>query len=235
MLTSVLSFTPEEAATATDYCLAYSDGVSANMKDLWNWTRNEFDDADKMSSPLQGATNKFLAELLKPKRILEIGSYSGFSALAWYEATVDTQAEIISTEIEPRMIAATKRTIDKYGLKDRVTLLEGPAQESIKTCKGTFDIIFVDADKEGYEGYVKTVLDQKLLARDGVIICDNVFSRGLAITENAGAHLNQELVPYWIECGKKMQKLSAFCKNDQRVDNLVLPLYDGMSLIKWKH
>ena len=105
--------------------------------------------------------------------VLEIGSYSGFSALAWYEATVDTQAEIISTEIEPRMIEATKRTIDKYGLKDRVTLLEGPAQESIKTCTGTFDIIFVDADKEGYEDYVKTVLDQKLLARDGVIICDN--------------------------------------------------------------
>ena len=71
------------------------------------------------------------------------------------------------------MIAATKRTIDKYGLKDRVTLLEGPAQESIKTCTGTFDIIFVDADKEGYEGYVRTVLDRKLLARDGVIICDN--------------------------------------------------------------
>ena len=81
--------------------------------------------------------------------VLEIGSYSGFSALAWYEATVDTQAEKISTEIEPRMIAATKRTIDKYSLKDRVTLLEGPAQKSIKTCTGTFDIIFVDADKEG--------------------------------------------------------------------------------------
>lgn len=71
------------------------------------------------------------------------------------------------------MIAATKRTIDKYGLKDRVMLLEGPAQESIKAVTGTFDIIFVDADKEGYEGYVRTVLDQKLLARDGLIICDN--------------------------------------------------------------
>lgn len=61
-----------------------------------------------------------------------------------------------------------------------------------------------------------------------------VFSRGLAISEDAGKHLKQDLVPYWIECGKKMQHLSAFCKNDPRVDNLVLPLYDGMSLIRWK-
>ena len=105
--------------------------------------------------------------------VLEIGSYSGFSALAWYEATIATQAEVISTEIEPRMIAATKRTINKYGLQDRVTLLEGPAQQSLKTLTGTFDIVFVDADKEGYESYVRTVLDQKLLSRDGVIICDN--------------------------------------------------------------
>jgi predicted O-methyltransferase YrrM len=71
------------------------------------------------------------------------------------------------------MIEATKRTMNKYGLKDRVTLLEGPAQDSITALTGTFDIVFVDADKEGYEAYVKTVLDQKLLARDGVIICDN--------------------------------------------------------------
>lgn len=105
--------------------------------------------------------------------VLEIGSYSGFSALAWHEATIKTQAEIITTEIEPRMIAATQRTIERYGLGDRTHLIEGPAQDSIKTLSGTFDIIFVDADKEGYEGYVKSVLDLKLLSPEGVIICDN--------------------------------------------------------------
>lgn len=105
--------------------------------------------------------------------MLEIGSYSGFIVLAWHEATVDTQAEIITTEIEPRMIDATKRTISKYSLGDRVTLLEGPTQDNIQSVSGGFDIVFVDADKEGYEDYVKTVLDRKLLAQNGVIICDN--------------------------------------------------------------
>lgn len=71
------------------------------------------------------------------------------------------------------MIDATKRTISKYGLEDRVMLLEGPAQETLKTVSGKFDIVFVDADKEGYEDYVKTVLDGELLSQNGVIICDN--------------------------------------------------------------
>ncbi|KAI9714696.1 MAG: hypothetical protein M1828_001125 [Chrysothrix sp. TS-e1954] len=220
---------------ATEYSLRYSDGVSNNMKDLWDYTAKEFLDSDKMSSELQGTTNKFLAQLLKPKRIFEIGSYSGFSALAWYEGTIDTQAEIITSEIEPRMIETTKRAISKYGMQDRVTLLEGAAQDTMKTLSGTFDIIFVDADKEGYEGYVKTALDRKLLAKDGVMLCDNVFSRGLAISQQAGKdYLRKDMIPYWIECGKKMQHLNEFCKNDSRIDNLVLPLYDGISLIKWK-
>lgn len=163
------------------------------MTELWNWTEGEFEDADKMSSPLQGATMKFLAEHQQAKRskpsfpsisfhairltsvysVLEIGCYTGYSALAWYESTVSTQAEIITLELDPKMIAASRRTFDKYGLNDRVTLIEGPAQDSIEKLSGTFDIVFVDANKEGYEGYVKAVLDKKLLSPKGFIMCDN--------------------------------------------------------------
>jgi predicted O-methyltransferase YrrM len=71
------------------------------------------------------------------------------------------------------MIDATKRTIERNNMQNRVTLLEGPAQDTLKTLQGTFDIVFVDADKEGYEGYVRTVLDRKLLSPNGIIICDN--------------------------------------------------------------
>ncbi len=71
------------------------------------------------------------------------------------------------------MIAASRRTFDKYKLNDRITLIEGPAQESIEKLTGEFDIIFVDANKEGYEGYVKQILDKKLLASNGFIMCDN--------------------------------------------------------------
>lgn len=63
-------------------------------------------------------------------QVLEIGSYSGYSALAWYEGTRATEAEIITLELSPQMIAATRRTLDMYNLNDRVTLIEGLAQHS---------------------------------------------------------------------------------------------------------
>lgn len=84
-----------------------------------------------------------------------------------------TQAEIITLELDPKMIGASRRTFDKYKLNDRVTLIEGPAQDSLAKLTGTFDIIFVDANKDRYQGYVKQILDKKLLAKDGLIMADN--------------------------------------------------------------
>lgn len=93
--------------------------------------------------------------------------------MAWYEATAPLGTEIITLELDPKMIAASRRTFDKYGLNDRVTLIEGPAGESIPKLTGQFDLVFVDANKDGYEDYVKKILDQKLLSPDGLIMCDN--------------------------------------------------------------
>ncbi|KAL8925530.1 MAG: hypothetical protein Q9208_003421 [Pyrenodesmia sp. 3 TL-2023] len=222
------------AATVTDYCTKHSNAISPNMQEVWDWTCASFDNADKMSSPLQGATMKFLAAWQQPKRVLEIGCFTGFSAMAWYESTVSTQAEIITMELDPKMIAASRRTFDKYQLNDRVTLIEGPAQDSIETLTGVFDIIFVDANKEGYEGYVKQILDKKLLSRKGFIMCDNVFARGMTISTEANPELPAKVRPYWIENGKALRRFNTFCKNDPRIDSILLPLYDGVTLIKWK-
>lgn len=93
--------------------------------------------------------------------------------MAWYESTVSTKAEIITLELDCKMIAASRRAFDKYKLNDRVTLIEGPAGKSIKKLTGEFDIMFVGANKDGYEVYVKLILDKKLLSPTGFIICDN--------------------------------------------------------------
>ena len=71
------------------------------------------------------------------------------------------------------MAAATRATISRYGIGDRVTIIEGYADESVKKLEGTFDLIFVDANKDGYQGYVNAILDRKLLSPRGLIICDN--------------------------------------------------------------
>lgn len=93
--------------------------------------------------------------------------------MAWYEATVGTRADITTLELDADMIRASRRTIDHFGLGDRVRLLEGPAAESIETLTDQFDLVFVDANKDGYEGYVKQILDRGLLSTRGLILCDN--------------------------------------------------------------
>ena len=177
--------------------------------------------------------------------------------MAWYESTVSTQAEIITLELDPKMIAASRRTFDKYKLNDRVTLIEGPAQDSIEKLSGTFDIVFVDANKEGYEGYLKTILDKKLLAAGGLIMCDNgkhsvravrpdsgcdqavlifpaVFARGMTISPDINPTLSEKVRPYWTANGIALRKFNEFCKNDSRIDTILLPVFDGVTLIKWK-
>lgn len=187
------------------------------------------------------------------RAVLEIGCYTGYSALAWYEATQATQAQIITLELDPKMIAASRRTFDTYKLNDRITLIEGPAQASIETLTGDFDIIFVDANKEGYEGYVKQILDKKLLAPKGFIMCDNgelhsarlgsflvrliasqVFARGMTISTEANPELPAKVRPYWTECGKALRRFNTFCRSDPRIDTVLLPVFDGVTLIKWK-
>ncbi|KAF2644122.1 O-methyltransferase [Massarina eburnea CBS 473.64] len=222
------------AATVTEYCTNHSNDVSDDMKELWDWTVDEFEDSDKMSSPLQGATMQFLAQLLGVKRVLEIGCYSGYSALAWYESTKQTKAEIVTLELDPKMIRASQRTIEKYKIGDRVHLIQGPAQDSIQKLTGTFDLVFVDANKEGYEGYVKAILDKKLLSPSGLIMCDNVFARGMTISTEANPHLLEKVRPYWTECGKALRRFNTFCKSDPRIDTILMPVYDGVTFIKWK-
>ncbi|KAI9716370.1 MAG: hypothetical protein M1812_005437 [Candelaria pacifica] len=234
MLNSIIPFTSEVAAEVTEYCSNHTNGIPTSMQDVWQWTTKTFKDADKMSSPLQGAWMIFLAEDRRAKRILEIGSYSGYSALAWYEGTKATKAEIVLLELSPEMIAATRRTLDTYNLNDRVRLVEGPAQESIATLAGAFDIIFVDANKDGYLGYLKAILDQKLLSSNGIIMCDNVFARGMTISTSANPELDNNVRPYWTECGKALRKFNDFVVSDPRVDVTMLPLFDGVTMIKWK-
>ncbi|KAI6331522.1 hypothetical protein MCOR30_004723 [Pyricularia oryzae] len=234
MLTSVLPFTPEEAAAVTDYCTNHSDDISDNMKELWDWTVQNFASADKMSSPLQGATFKFIADWVQPKRVLEIGCFTGFSAMAWYEATVGTRADITTLELDADMIRASRRTIDHFGLGDRVRLLEGPAAESIETLTDQFDLVFVDANKDGYEGYVKQILDRGLLSTRGLILCDNVFARGMTIVPESNPELQGSQRTYWTENGKALDGFCKFCKADPRIDVILLPVYDGLTLIKLK-
>ncbi|KAI1075120.1 putative SAM-dependent O-methyltransferase [Whalleya microplaca] len=234
MLGSVLPFNEETADRISAYCEQHSTALPDCLGEHWKDTQSRFSDADKMSSRLQGAWMIFTARDRKPKRVLEIGCYTGYSALAWYEGTKETQAEIITLELSPKMTAASRQAFKKHGVEDRVKLIEGPADQTLQTLEGEFDLIFVDANKDGYAAYVQTILDRKLLSSRGVILCDNVFARGLSVGLDCAPWLNDHVRPYWAGCGQALDVFNSSIVQDPRVDVLLMPVFDGVTYIKWR-
>ena len=145
------------------------------------------------------------------------------------------------------MIAIALSTFEKFQVTNRVKLIEGPAADTLNHLRGQFDIIFIDADKRGYKTYFDRILENGLLSKDGIILTDNsappilplgvallmiVLSRGLVVD-------NTESNPYQADDwrrrnGEAMKEFNDHVAKDPRVEVVVLPLFDGLGLIRLK-
>jgi predicted O-methyltransferase YrrM len=164
-------------------------------------------------------------------------------------------------EIDPKLIATALAAFEKYGITDRVKLIEGPAAETLKGLHGQFDIIFIDADKVGYKTYFDLILKEGLLSKDGIILTDNgtfplplptfrlgaanlpiptvlppsltlVLLRGLVVDKSQANSFHDE---QWREQnGDAMKEFNDHVAKDPRVEVVVLPLFDGVGLIRLK-
>ena len=135
-----------------------------------------------------------LKNLLIP--VLELGTYTGFSAVAWYEGTRATNAEIVTLDLPSEGLKNTRKYFKELAVDDRITVIEGPAAETsvstplerdlsvsftsktesfprLKTIQGQFDLIFFDADKANQTLYLDLILEQRLLSPKGIILIDN--------------------------------------------------------------
>jgi caffeoyl-CoA O-methyltransferase len=152
--------------------------------------------------------------------VLEIGTYSGYSALSMAQA-LPAAARIITCELDPERAAFAGRHIVQSGYGDRIEILQGPALETITGLDGPFDLVFIDADKEGYRDYYEGVLP-KLSAR-GLIVVDNVLWSG-RVAEPASD-----------EDTASTRALRAFNDHvaaDERVVNVMLSVRDGVMLVR---
>lgn len=166
----------------------------------------------------------FQLRLIKPKTILEVGSYTGFSALTFAEAT-DTSCKITTIDRNFEWTKLAKQFWLEANIDDRITLLFGDAvnvlNDLIQTSSHSFDFIFIDADKKNYELYVNQALS--LLSSGGLIVVDNVLWRGEAAKKDSTDPIAKMIQ----EFNEKM-----FERNDLMVS--VVPLDDGIMLIQQK-
>lgn len=169
-------------------------------------------------SPAQGKLLQILVRLLGAKQILEFGTLGGYSAILMARA-LPADGRLITLEAKPAYAEVARRSIERAGVGERVEIRVGPALEALPTLEGEgvgpFDLVFIDADKEGYVDYYEAILP--MLAPDGVIGADNtLFGSGGP---------NDEIT-------QAMSKFNEHVLHDDRVEAVLLPFRDGLTLIR---
>ena len=173
-----------------------------------------------LSGHLQGRILKMFCRMLKPKRVLEIGTYTGYATLCMAEA-LEKDAEIHTLEINDEMEDFIRKYVSQSPDKDKIKLYFGDAMEIIPALDESFDLVFIDADKRLYSDYYDLIFDK--LPAGALILADNTLWDGKVL---------EPLHP----ADKQTAGILAFndkIKADQRVEKVILPLRDGLTMI-WK-
>src|SRR5262249_25023918 len=142
----------------------------------------ELGEEGMLTGPVAGRFLELLVWFGRPKRILEIGTFSGHSALAM-AAALPEDGRVDACELRPERAAFAQRYFDRSPHGSRITLHVGPALETIGRLEGDFDLVFIDADKSGYIGYYEAVLPR--LSEHGLIVVDNTLADGRVLDGSA--------------------------------------------------
>ncbi len=173
-----------------------------------------------LSGPVQGRFLAIISQLLQPKHILEVGTYTGYSALCMGEGLPE-DGQITSLELYPEREWLIRKYLKEAGLEERVNLMFGRAAEILPTLSGPFDLVFLDADKGNYLPYYEEILPK--MAKGGLLIADNVLWDGKVVDLSV--------------MDKETEGIRAFnqrVRADERVEKVLLPLRDGMFLVRKK-
>jgi caffeoyl-CoA O-methyltransferase len=182
------------------------------LEELAEETRATLKVPQMLTGPVEGRFLQFLVWSLRARRVLEIGTYSGYSAISM-AGGLPEGGRIDTCELDEEHAAVARRYIERAGLADRITVHVGPAAETVRRLEGPWDFVFVDADKQGYLDYYEAVLPK--LAEHGLIAADNTL-RGGRVLEG-----DDEIVPF-----------NERVRNDPRVVSVLLTVRDGITLIR---
>lgn len=195
-----------------EYAERHTRALSDLHARLWKETHQKTAYPGMMVGPLEGALLRLLVRLTAAKRVLEIGMFTGYSALAMAEALPE-DGRLITCDVNPETAEIARRyfALSPHGPKIEIKL--GPARETLKALKGPFDLCFIDADKESYSQYYDRAVE--LVRRGGLIVLDNMLRGGRVLNPR-----DQE--------ARAVAALNHRIQKDERVENVLLPIRDGV-------
>ena len=205
-----------------EYIATYSSEESDLLKQINRETYAEVLMPRMLSGHYQGRVLSMLSHMIRPKRILEIGTFTGYSALCLSEGMPEG-AEMITVDINEELEDRVRAYFTQSQKSSAITYLIGDATKVVGALEGEFDMVFIDADKHNYLTYYKLVFDK--VPAGGFILVDNTLWNGkVAIPEIVNKDKDT----------KNLHEFNSFISKDVRVDKVILPVRDGITVIRKK-
>lgn len=205
-------------ARVEQYAVEHTSGEPDFFAALAERTRAETTAPEMMVGTLEGRFLAALVAVARPQLVLEIGTFTGYSALSMAES-LPPGGRIITCDISEEHVAMARRNFAASPYADRIEIRLGPALESIATLDGPFDFVFLDADKVGYLSYYEALLPK--LAPAGVLVVDNVLWSGRVLDGGDDSGPTTAI-----------REFNDHVAADDRVEVVVLTVRDGVSLIR---
>jgi len=196
---------------------AYAERYTSARADVFDRLAAETEATQKnhgmMVGLIEGAFLSFLVYMAKAKRVLELGTFTGWSTIAMARA-LPPGGSLVTCDVNEETTAVARRYAEEAGVADRIDFRVGPGLDALATLEGPFDLAFVDADKEGYVDYYEAILPK--LAPGGVLAADNTLF---------GSDADGEIT-------RAITRFNEHVLHDERVEAVLLPVREGVTLIR---
>lgn len=203
------------------YAVEHTSPETDLMQQLIRETHLAVTTPGMLSGLLQGRLLQMLSHMIQPELILEVGTFTGYSAI-YLASGLAPGGKLHTVDNNPEVAHIAKKYISESGYEDRIVTHQGDAMQVIPTLQGPFDLVFIDADKENYLNYYLTVLP--MVRKGGFILTDNVLWYGKVLNENALTDKET----------RGIVAFNSFIKEDTSVEHLLLPVRDGLMMVRKK-
>lgn len=203
--------------TWIDYAEKFTSDESGVLKELREHCYAHYKDSAMLSGFYQGRLLSMISHMVRPAKVLEIGTYLGYSTICLAEGLAEG-GELISLDVNEETNSVAQSFIDRTEYRDRIQLRLGDAIFMLPHMAGPYDLVFIDADKTNYSNYYRLVFDK--LRSGGFIVADNVLWSGRVLEDDKD------------EDTQALHDFNQMVLADDRVENILLPIRDGLMVIR---
>jgi len=203
------------------FLLDHTTSEDSVLEDLYRQTHIRFVNPNMATGHLQGKLLEFISYMIRPENILEIGTFTGYSAICLARG-MKKGGKLITIELNDELTAFARSYFCRAGVESKITQLTGKAQDIIPSLNQIYDLVYIDGDKREYSEYYQLVIDK--VKPGGFILADNVIWGGKALDEETNDPQSLGIITF-----------NMMIKKDSTIEKVIIPLRDGLMLIRKKN